>query len=99
MHTIHTNGNRAQREQQHEDLSIAPHSEKFRLLLWNDDINTFDFVIDSLIEICGHTPEQAEQCTILVHYKGKCTVKQGAIEILEPMYQKLSARGLTVEIF
>lgn len=69
-----------------------------KLLLWNDDFNTFDFVIDSLIEICGHTPEQAEQCTLLVHYKGKCVVKTASEEILIPMNKELQNRGLTSEI-
>ncbi|WP_394337261.1 ATP-dependent Clp protease adaptor ClpS [Chryseobacterium lacus] len=69
-----------------------------KLVLWNDDVNTFDFVIASLLEICKHTLEQAEQCTILVHYKGKCTVKTGSLELLEPMHKKLISRGLTSEI-
>ena len=68
------------------------------IVLYNDDVNTFDFVIASLIEICKHTLEQAEQCTILVHYKGKCTVKTGSLELLEPMHEKLISRGLTSEI-
>jgi ATP-dependent Clp protease adaptor protein ClpS len=62
------------------------------------DVNTFDFVIMCLIEICEHTWEQAEQCTILVHYKGKCTVKTGALEKLKPMNQALLDKGLSSEI-
>lgn len=69
-----------------------------KLVLWNDDFNTFDFVIDTLIEVCGHTPEQAEQCTILVHYKGKCTVKTSSLEVLKPMHNQLINKGLTSEI-
>ena len=69
-----------------------------KLVLYNDDVNTFDFVIESLIEVCKHTLEQAEQCTMLVHYKGKCTVKTGDMEMLMPMHQKLLGRGLTSEI-
>ena len=69
-----------------------------KLVLHNDDVNTFDFVIECLIEICKHTLEQAEQCTILVHYKGKCTVKTGTMELLKPMHEKLLSRGLTSEI-
>ena len=68
------------------------------IILYNDDVNTFDFVIECLIEICKHTLEQAEQCTILVHYKGKCTVKTGSMELLKPMHEKLISRGLTSEI-
>lgn len=69
-----------------------------KLVLWNDDFNTFDFVIDTLIEVCGHTLEQAEQCTILVHYKGKCTVKTSSLEVLKPMHNQLINKGLTSEI-
>lgn len=69
-----------------------------RLVLYNDDVNTFDFVIECLIKICGHTLEQAEQCTMLVHYKGKCTVKTADKETLMPMHQKLLSNGLTSEI-
>lgn len=69
-----------------------------RLVVWNDDIHTFDYVIDCLIEICKHTREQAEQCTILIHYKGKCTVKSGELKDLLPMHEKLLSRGLTSEI-
>ena len=68
------------------------------IVVYNDDVNTFDYVIEALIEICGHTLEQAEQCTILVHYKGKCTVKTGSLEVLKPMHEKLISRSLTSEI-
>lgn len=68
------------------------------LVVWNDDVNTFDWVIDSLIEVCNHTPEQAEQCTLLIHYKGKCDVKKSSYEILEPMKDGLLDRGITAEI-
>lgn len=69
-----------------------------KLVLHNDDVNTFDFVIACLINVCGHTLEQAEQCTMLVHYKGKCTVKTADKETLMPMHQKLLSLGLTSEI-
>ncbi|MDV7185978.1 ATP-dependent Clp protease adaptor ClpS [Lutibacter sp. TH_r2] len=68
------------------------------IVLFNDDVNTFDFVIDSLIDVCEHTLEQAEQCTILVHYKGKCTVKTGEYKDLEPRCTALLNRGLSAEI-
>lgn len=86
------------REYEEDVLVLEETNEENRLVLHNDDVNTFDFVIDSLIEICGHTPEQAEQCTILIHYKGKCTVKTGSMELLKPMHKKLISRGLTSEI-
>lgn len=68
------------------------------LIVFNDDFNTFDHVIDSLIKICRHDPIQAEQCTWLVHYKGKCHVKSGDYETLEPMCTGLHDRGITAEI-
>jgi ATP-dependent Clp protease adaptor protein ClpS len=68
------------------------------LVLYNDDVNTFDFVIDSLIDVCEHTLEQAEQCTILVHYKGKCTVKTGEYKDLKSRCSKLLSLGLSAEL-
>jgi ATP-dependent Clp protease adaptor protein ClpS len=69
-----------------------------KIVLFNDEFNTFDFVIQSLIELCGHEPMQAEQCTLLVHYKGKCDVKEGEYTKLEPICTALLDRGLTAEI-
>ena len=86
------------REYEEEVLVLDQTDDVYKLVLHNDDVNTFDFVIECLIEICKHTPEQAEQCTLLVHYKGKCTVKTGAMDLLKPMHQKLLTRGLTSEI-
>jgi ATP-dependent Clp protease adaptor protein ClpS len=69
-----------------------------QIVLYNDDVNTFDWVIESLIEVCEHEPLQAEQCTILVHYKGKCGVKTGEYNKLEPICSALLERGLSAEI-
>ena len=69
-----------------------------KIVLFNDDVNTFDFVIESLVDVCGHDFIQAEQCTILVHYKGKCEVKKGDLSVLEPMCTALLDRGLSAEI-
>jgi ATP-dependent Clp protease adaptor protein ClpS len=69
-----------------------------QIILYNDDFNTFDFVIESLIKVCKHDPVQAEQCTFLVHYKGKCSVKKGTYEELEPICTALLERNLTAEI-
>ncbi len=68
------------------------------IVLFNDDVNTFDHVIDSLIDVCEHTLEQAEQCAILVHYKGKCTVKTGEYNDLKPRCTMLLSKGLSAEI-
>ena len=68
------------------------------LVLCNDDVNTFDFVIESLIKICNHTPEQAEQCAYIVHFNGKCSVKNGTYKGLKPLKEALSDLGLSVVI-
>ncbi len=69
-----------------------------QIILYNDEFNTFEFVIESLIKVCKHEVLQAEQCTFLVHYKGKCSVKKGSYEELEPFCTALLERGLTAEI-
>lgn len=68
------------------------------IVLYNDDVNTFDHVIDTLIRVCEHTSEQAEQCAILVHYKGQCTVKTGPFNELKPQCTQLLEAGLSAEI-
>lgn len=82
-----------------EELDVLlQETTEHEIVLYNDDVNTFDFVIDSLVDVCEHTLEQAEQCTILVHYKGKCTVKTGEYKDLEPRCSKLLQLGLSAEI-
>ena len=68
------------------------------LIVFNDDVNSFDHVIATLIKVCKHTEIQAEQCTWIIHYKGKCQVKRGVIEKLEPICTALLDRGLSAEI-
>jgi len=68
------------------------------IILYNDDVNTFDFVIDCLIKVCQHSAEQAEQCAYLVHFKGKCAVKTGEFEELKPKCTNLLNLGLSAEI-
>ncbi len=68
------------------------------LILFNDDVNTFDFVIETLIDVCKHEPEQAEQCAMVAHFKGKCMVKSGDYYELKPLYDEMTLRGLTVSI-
>lgn len=86
------------RKYEEDVLVLDDTDEVYKLVLYNDDVHTFDYVIDCLIEICKHTLEQAEQCTILVHYKGKATVKTGSMELLKPMHEKLIGKSLTSEI-
>ena len=83
-------------QEEHEVSTLEqPNNE---IVVYNDDVNTFDHVIDTLIYACDHTPEQAEQCTILVHYKGQCTVKTGVYKELEPRCTMLLEAGLSAEI-
>ena len=83
----------------HEEVDILEKEvDLYEIVLFNDDINTFDFVIDSLIDVCDHTLEQAEQCTILVHYKGKCSVKSGEYTELKPRCSRLLSLGLSAKI-
>ena len=72
----------------------------FSLVVWNDDINTFDWVIDTLIQICGHSAEQAEQCAMIIHHKGKYAVKKGDYEKLKPMCEAINDRNInaTMEV-
>lgn len=72
--------------------------EERALVVFNDDVNTFDHVIQTLIDVCDHSPEQAEQCTWIIHYKGKCTVKEGSFEKLKPMRDAICDRGISAEV-
>jgi len=82
-----------------EEVELKEKTQKeLNVVLYNDDINSFDFVINSLIEVCDHEPLQAEQCTILVHYKGKCDVKRGSFADLRPIRNELTNRGLSATI-
>lgn len=68
------------------------------IIVYNDDVNTFEHVIKTLIRVCNHTPEQAEQCSLIVHYNGKCTVKTGTYNKLKPQCTQLLEAGLNAEI-
>jgi ATP-dependent Clp protease adaptor protein ClpS len=68
------------------------------LIVWNDDVNTFDWVIESLVDVCGHENLQAEQCALLIHHKGKCGVKKGSFEDLRPQAEQLIDRGIQATI-
>ncbi|WP_461534179.1 ATP-dependent Clp protease adaptor ClpS [Sinomicrobium sp.] len=86
-------------EDTEEDVLVLEEVDRQNeIVLYNDDVNTFDYVIEMLIDICDHTPEQAEQCSIIVHYKGKCTVKTGSYEDLKPRCSMLLEGGLSAEI-
>ncbi len=78
--------------------TVTKKNKNHEIVLFNDEYNTFDHVIETLIYACDHTPEQAEQCSLLVHYKGKCTVKTGPYNDLKPRCSKLLEAGLSAEI-
>lgn len=92
------NNPKREKEEQQDVLVLEEDEFENKLVVWNDDVNTFDFVIDCLVSICKHSLIQAEQCTLLIHYKGKCTVKSGSLEVLKLMHEKLLDKGLTSEI-
>jgi ATP-dependent Clp protease adaptor protein ClpS len=71
------------------------------LIVWNDEVNTFEWVVETLIAVCGHSEEQAEQCSMIIHTKGKYAVKEGSYEILKPQCDAITERGInaTIEVF
>ncbi len=82
-----------------EQPVIHEKAEQLRdLILHNDDVNTFDFVIETLVEVCSQNPLQAEQCAFIVHHNGKCGVKKGSFEDLKPLCQALLDKGLSASI-
>ena len=80
-----------------EDVLIKD-VEKHQIILYNDDVNTFQHVIETLVKVCKHTYQQAEQCAYIVHFSGKCVVKTGSYEELEPICLKLLESQLSAEI-
>lgn len=82
-----------------QDVQVLdPTENQSKLVLYNDDHNSFDWVIECLVKVCKHTPAQAEQCSYIVHFKGKATVKSGSHEELKPMKDALVDRGLSAVI-
>jgi ATP-dependent Clp protease adaptor protein ClpS len=80
---------------------LTASDETSSLIVWNDEVNTFEWVIETLIDICGHTQEQAEQCSMIIHTRGKYAVKEGSYEILKPQCDAITERGInaTIEVF
>jgi len=68
------------------------------LIVWNDNVNTFEWVIETLIEVCGHDEQQAEQCAMIIHNKGKYAVKHGSYDTLKPMCDAITDRGIGATI-
>ncbi|MFM7839009.1 MAG: ATP-dependent Clp protease adaptor ClpS [Chitinophagaceae bacterium] len=88
-----------EQEMEEKDL-LTEESETFSLIVWNDEVNTFQWVIETLVEVCGHSNEQAEQCAFLIHHKGKYAVKYGTYEDLKPQCEAINDRGIgaTIEV-
>lgn len=85
-------------QHEYDEELLTEYADLYQIMLYNDDYNTFDYVIDLLMEVCEHTYEQAEQCATLVHFSGKCPVKEGSYEDLLPRCSRLTQAGLTAEI-
>ena len=84
-----------------EETDLLTETENpWNLIVWNDEVNTFEWVIETLMEVCGHSAEQAEQCAFIIHYKGKYAVKQGSYEDLKPQCDAITERGIgaTLEV-
>ena len=77
------------------DVLVA---KQHNLVVWNDDVNTFNWVIESLVEVCDHDAVQAEQCALIIHFNGKCSVKKGDYEALKPKAEALLDRGISATI-
>lgn len=82
----------------HRKDLLKRNKEGYILILYNDEINTFDHVIKTLVEVCGHDVYQAEQCTLLAHYKGSCEIKRGSKGMLQSMCRSIKARGLKSKV-
>lgn len=87
-----------QEEEMVDVLEVVETTDLMDLVVFNDDVNTFDHVIETLIRVCKHTAEQAEQCTLLIHYKGKCAVKNGTFDFLRPMREAICEAGIDARI-
>lgn len=85
-------------KQSHSDRSPEKLNDLFHLILYNDDHNSFEYVIRSIVEVCGHDSVQAEQCAVIAHFTGSCDIRRGDRAGLLKMSSDLRARGLTVEI-
>lgn len=77
---------------------LTGHENSCQLIVWNDEVNTFDWVISTLIDVCGHTQEQAEQSAMIIHTKGKYAVKEGSYDILKPMCDAITERGISATV-
>lgn len=87
-----------QENEQVDVLEAVETTDLMDLVVFNDDVNTFEHVINTLIRVCKHTQEQAEQCTLLIHHKGKCAVKSGSFDFLRPLREAICEAGIDARI-
>jgi ATP-dependent Clp protease adaptor protein ClpS len=87
-----------QENEQVDVLEAVETTDLLDLVVFNDDVNTFEHVIETLIRVCKHTAEQAEQCTLLIHYRGKCAVKSGSFDFLRPLREAICEVGIDARI-
>jgi ATP-dependent Clp protease adaptor protein ClpS len=77
---------------------LTANDELCSLIVWNDEVNTFEWVIETLIEVCGHSEQQAEQCSMIIHTKGKYAVQHGSYDVLKPQCDAITERGINATI-
>lgn len=90
----------AQPWEEADTMLVTELADIHTLIVWNDEVNTFEWVIETLIKVCGHSAEQAEQCAMFIHSKGKYAVKKSEYEVLKPMCDAITDRGIgaTIEV-
>jgi len=81
-----------------DDDVLTASGNSYSLVVWNDDVNTFEWVIETLIEVCSHTPEQAEQCALFIHTRGKYAVKNGSYHFLKPKCEAITDRQINATL-
>ena len=90
--------NDIQTDSREETDLLTAAQEPCSLIVWNDEVNTFEWVIETLMAVCGHSEEQAEQCTYIIHFHGKYAVKQGSYDDLKPQCDAITERGINATI-
>ncbi len=97
--TSHTHIYGAVKPAEEQDVDVLTDvAQPWSLIVWNDEVNTFDWVIETLVDVCGHSEEQAEQCALMIHFKGKYAVKNGDYDTLKPMCDAITERGIGATI-
>lgn len=93
----HTNAGTKTLEEQDVDV-LTSYAKTYQIVVWNDEVNTFEWVIETLVEVCAHSTEQAEQCAMIIHTKGKYAVQQGSYDNLKPKVDAITDRGISATL-